>query len=308
MRARKTIGLILTLAILLTSRGTAFAQSTGVQYFAETGHSVKGAFLQFYRAAKDPLLVYGYPITEQMKSIDGRIVQYFQRARFELTSNQTIGLTPLGINTYRSTSPIVINNPSACKVFNGIPVCFDFLKFYEDNGGQAQFGNPISPFESSNKIIVQYFEKARFEWRADRPEGERVVISELGRVYYDQLKEDPARLKSIDQPDATISPILALKIRAFVLKAVTSSSGLQTVYIVVHSQTSRPVVGATGTALVTFTNGTINEFPFITDDRGIAHFTFDFSNQKSGELVPIDITVSYLNLSTTTKASFRTWF
>ena len=28
----------------------------------------------------------------------------------------------------------------------------------------------ISPFEFHENLIVQYFEKARFEWRADRPE------------------------------------------------------------------------------------------------------------------------------------------
>jgi len=308
MNVRRAIALILILVILLAPGGTAQAQSTDVQYFPETGHSIKGAFLQFYNSTKDPLLTVGYPITEQMTSVDGKTVQYFQRARFEIMINQTIGLTPLGVLTYKTTSPITINNSSACKFYNTIPVCFDFLKFYEVNGGPGQFGNPISPFESSNKIIVQYFEGTRFEWRADRPEGERVVISDLGRIYFDQLKEDPAQLKPIAQPDATISPVLAIKIRAFVLNSVTFSSGQQTVYVVVYDQTSKPVEGATGKALVKFTDGTINEFPLMTGQHGIAHFTFDFANQKTGDLIPIDITIIYQNLSATTKASFRTWF
>jgi len=308
MKSRRAITASLIFAILLTVRGTAYAQSTDVQYFAETGHSVKGAFLQFYKAAKDPLLVYGYPITEQMTSSDAKIVQYFQRARFEIANDQSIRLSALGTLTYKPTSPMIINNPNACKLFNNIPVCFDFLKFYEANGGAAQFGNPISPFESSNKIIVQYFEGVRFEWRADRPEGQRVVISDLGRIYFDQLKEDPSQLKPVDQPDATINPVLSLKIRAFVLKSVTFASGQQTVYIVVHNQTSKPVEAATGKALVKFTDGTTQEFTFTTNSRGIAQITFNFNDQKSGELIPIDVTVTYQSLSATTRASFRIWF
>jgi len=62
---------VLIFTLLLTTQGTAYAQSTDVQFFAETGHSVKGVFLQFYKSAKTPQLVYGYPITEQMTSKDG---------------------------------------------------------------------------------------------------------------------------------------------------------------------------------------------------------------------------------------------
>jgi hypothetical protein len=308
MNARRTIISILILAILLAARGTAYAQSTDVQYFAETGHSIKDVFLKFYNAASDPKLVYGYPITEQMISKDGKTVQYFQRARFELAGNQTVQLTPLGTLTYKPTSPLTINNPNACKLFNNIPVCFDFLKFYEASGGPAQFGNPISPFESSSKIIVQYFEGVRFEWRADRPEGQRVVISDLGRIYFDQLKEDPAQLKAVEQFDATINPVLSLNIRAFVLKSVTFGDGQQTVYIVVHNQTSKPVEAATGKALVKFTDGTTQEFTFTTNARGIAQITFNFNGQKSGELVPIEISVAYQSLNAATKTSFRIWF
>jgi len=307
MKVRQAILPVLVILILLATQGQVHAQSTDVRYFAETGHSIRGTFLDFYNATPDSKLIYGYPITEQMISRDGKTVQYFQRARFELTAQQTIQPTPLGALTYKTNSPILINNPNACKLFNNIPVCFDFLKFYEANGGAAQFGNPISPFESSSKIIVQYFERARFEWRADRPEGQRVVISDLGRIYFDQLNEDPAQLKPIEQLDATINPVLSIKVRAFVLKSVTLPSGQQTVYIVVQSQTAQPIESATGRALVKFTDGTVQEFAFATNSRGIAQFAFNFNDQKSGELIPIEITVTYQNLSATTKTSFRIW-
>ncbi len=300
---------VLVAALLLTDWGFVRAQSTDVQFFPETGHVVRGVFLQYYKAAKDPLLYFGYPITEQMISKDGKTVQYFQRARFELSSEQKIQLTALGSLTYQPKSPLTIYNPSACEMFpTGFPVCLAFLDFYKANGGATQFGNPISPFESSDGLIVQYFEKTRFEWRADRPASQRVVISDLGRIYFDQLKEDPAQLKPVDQTDATINPVLSVKARAFILKAVTLQSGQQTVYVIVQSQTSRAVAGATGRALVTFTDGTVNEFAFTTNSLGIAQITFNFTNQKSGELVPIDITVNYQGLIGTTETSFRIWF
>jgi len=306
MKVRQFGLFIMVFALLFTARGTAQAQSTGVQFFPETGHSIKGLFLQFYKAAKDPLLYYGYPITEQMVSKDGKAVQYFQRARFELTNNQSVQLTALGVLTYKPKGPWSINNPNACEAYpTGYSVCLGFLEFYKSNGGTKQFGNPISPFDSSDNLIVQYFENTRFEWRGDR---QTVVISDLGRIYFDQLKEDPAQLKPIDQPDATINPVLSIKVRAFVLKSVTLQSGQQTVYIIVQNQISKPVAGAIGKALVKFTDGTSTEFAFTTNSVGIAQITFNFKDQKSGELVPIEIAVNYQSLSSLTKTSFRIWY
>jgi uncharacterized protein YkwD len=50
-------------------------------YFQETGHSLSGAFLSFWRANGD-IRVLGYPITEPV-TINGFLTQYFQRARME---------------------------------------------------------------------------------------------------------------------------------------------------------------------------------------------------------------------------------
>ena len=306
---RRIVFPILFFVVLVANVGSVRAQSTDVQFFPETGHSVKGTFLQFYKTAKLPQLVYGYPITEQMTSKDGKNVQYFQRARFELTNTKTIQLTALGKFTYQPKSPMTINNPNACQVYpTGHAVCLTFLDFYKANGGPEQFGNPISPFESSDGLIVQYFEGARFEWRADRPPEQRVVISDLGRIYFDKLKEDPAQLKPIEPTDATINPVLSLNVRAFVLKAVTLKSGQQTIYIIVQDQIAKAVSDANGKALVKFPDGINQEFSFTTNSLGIAQITFNFSDQKSGELVPIEITVNYQSLTGATKTSFRIWF
>jgi len=301
--------LIIAITLVLASWGTAQAQSADVQYFPQTGHNVRGVFLQFYKAARNSTLVYGYPLTEQITSKDGKTVQYFQRARFELTNNQTVQLTALGRITYQAQVPLIVNNTNGCELFEtGYRVCYTFLDFYKANGGAKQFGNPISSFEMHENMIVQYFEGTRFEWHADRPAGQWVVISDLGRLYFDQLAEDPAYLKPLSSLDATINPVLSLNVRSFVLKAVTLKNGSQTVYVIVQDQTSRAVTGATGKALVHLSNGKTQELPFSTEASGIAKVSFDFSEQTPGDLVSIDITVNYQGLTGTTTTSFRIWF
>jgi hypothetical protein len=304
---------LLVLVILLTTWGTAQAQSADVQFFPETGHNVRGEFLKFYKNVKDPKLVYGYPITEQITSRDGKAVQYFQRARFELGKdlfgNPKIQLTPLGQATYKPGAQLKLDNSAGCQLFiTGQRVCYAFLDFFKANGGAAQFGNPISPFEFHDKIIVQYFERARFEWRPDRPEAQRVVITDLGRIYFDQLGEDTAHLKPVAPQDATINPVLSIKVRAFVEKSVTLPSGQQTVYVIVQSQTSQPVKDASGKIVVHWPDGSAVEYFFVTNGSGIGTAPFSFSNQKQGELVPIDVIVVYQGLSGSTTTSFRIWF
>ena len=306
---RRSAASLLVLIVLLSTWGTVQAQSADVLYFPETGHYVKGAFLQYYNAAKDPQLVYGYPITEQITARDGKTVQYFQRARFELTNENRIQLTPLGALTYQQKSPIPINTGNGCEQYPmGYSVCFTFLDFYKANGGPSQFGNPISPFESADGLIVQYFEGARFEWRADRGAEKWVVISDLGRLYFDQQQEDPAHLKPVQPSDATIKSVLSLKARAFVLKAVTLKNGSQTIYAIVQDQTSDAVENVSVRAVVHLSDNTTQEYVFTTNARGIGQVTFNFSDQKPGELITIDIIVNHQGLTTTTTTSFRIWF
>jgi hypothetical protein len=305
--------LFLVLIILLTPWGSASAQSADVQYFPETGHHVKGDFLHFYNSVPDPKLVFGSPITEQMTSRDGKTVQYFQRARFELNGglpeNERVRLTSVGQSLYQPANQLKLGNTAGCDLFTtGYSVCFAFLDFYKANGGAAQFGNPISPFEFHENLIVQYFERARFEWRADRPEDQRVVLTDLGRLYFDQLGEDPVHLKPVKPLDATINPILSIKIRAFVLKPLTRPTDQQTVYVIVQSQTLQAVSNATGKATITWPNGKTEDFFFTTNSSGLGTVTFNFSDQKQGELVPIEIVVIYQGLAGTTRTSFRIWF
>lgn len=314
MRAtRHIISFFLVVILLLAARGFVQAQTAAVQFFPETGHTIRAEFLNHYNRAPDPKLVFGYPITERMISRDGKTVQYFQRARFELIAEPTgtprVLLTPLGQALYTPGQPQTINNPRACQFINntGFPICFQFLDFHRANGGLEQFGAPISPLEMHNGILVQYFEKARFEWRTDGFNG-RVVPTDLGRIYFDALGEDPAQRNPVEPLDAAIDPVLSIRIRAYVSSPVTRSSGDQTLFVVVRSQTNRVIANASGIATVTLPDGKTQTITFTTDARGVAQVTFNFNHQKAGEMVPIEISVMYQNLRAKTETSFRIWF
>jgi hypothetical protein len=57
---------------------------TGEQFFPETGYKAGGAFLDYWNRYGG-LAQFGFPITPEVKDEnDGRTVQYFERARFEL--------------------------------------------------------------------------------------------------------------------------------------------------------------------------------------------------------------------------------
>src|SRR5262245_62827298 len=62
------------------------------RYFAPTGHYLRGAFRSFWER-NGGLPIFGLPVTEEyVRRSDQHIIQFFERARFELTvrNNQAI--------------------------------------------------------------------------------------------------------------------------------------------------------------------------------------------------------------------------
>ncbi len=88
-------------------------------YFPETGHVVSYAFWDYFRT-KGGLDTFGYPRTEFLLE-DGRIVQYFQRARMEWhpeapTGSPQIRLTNVGemyVERFRATIPAEVFEPES---------------------------------------------------------------------------------------------------------------------------------------------------------------------------------------------------
>ena len=193
---RKTRALlwVVVLFSMVTVVPVAAQQVGHFKFFNETKHNVQGAFWQYCNTLANPQTVLGYPITEQFTNKEDVLVQYFQRARLELSNGQ-VELTPLGTLMYRSGTQLNIHNPMACRSFdNGYSVCFAFLEFFDANGGLEFFGYPISPFEFQDGAVVQCFQNGCLEWRSSNPDGQRVVMSDLGSSYFYAVGEDVSLL------------------------------------------------------------------------------------------------------------------
>src|SRR5512136_642254 len=94
--------LVFTCFLLAYSGGTVAAQDgSSTHYFADTGHNISGDFWAYYQGVQNAALVFGSPITEAFTDAQtGRLIQYFQRARFEFfpenPAGQRVMLSPVG--------------------------------------------------------------------------------------------------------------------------------------------------------------------------------------------------------------------
>jgi hypothetical protein len=309
--------LILTLLFTL-GWNVSFAQRGEVRYFPETGHVVTDEFLEFYEKVLQAEFVFGYPITEAFHDqLTGRLVQYFQRARFELypdaEAELRVQLTDLGKLIYQEGQKLPVNaNTSTCRQFpeinNEFQVCYAFLEFFEAYGGVSTFGFPISDFEFQDGRIVQYFHRARFSWHPDLPAGQRVRLSDLGRLYFYQHGEDSTRL--LPNVAGNISrSIIALKARAFPDRATIFSGEEQTVTVIVQDQNLLPIP-QTQVSLTLHLPGDGKPISYLmdpTDEHGISRLTLPIESEEIG-IVELDISATYSDNSDQTRTSFRIWW
>ncbi len=180
----------------------------GRRYFPETGHTLGGGFRTYWEQ-NGGLPIFGFPISEEFTEIssDGRpvTVQYFERHRFEWRPEYAppynVLLSRIGDDilrrqgrdwmTFEQSGPI-----SGCRYFaeTNQSVCEPFLSYWQRNGLEfdgrpgksyaeslALFGLPLSTPQveetrSGTVVIVQWFERARFELH---PDGQ-VLLGLLG--------------------------------------------------------------------------------------------------------------------------------
>ena len=310
---------ILCISILLIfTTGTASAQSENPdgQYFAETGHWVSGAFLEYYQSADEPLLLFGYPITDDfIDPVTNHHVQYFQKARFDLTMTPDgVGIesAPLGELLYVADAPeadLAKDSPT-CRTFpsTGKTVCYAFLQFYEANQGWQFLGQPISNTELRDNHFVQYFQNARLEWRADLPAGSRVLVTDLGRYYFDEfvgnielLTARPAN----NMPDEQLKP----QVRVFVAQAIVPANSKQTIYVVAQDQFLRPLKKAMVAVNITLPDGSSSFFRLPeTDENGVSRLDIAVGNLNPREIVKIVAQVSTGDTLTKGAVWFRIWW
>lgn len=164
-----------------------------VVYFPQTGHYLRGQFLSFWQQ-NGGVPIFGYPITEEyQRNNDKKIVQHFERARFELNQEGGQGVVELGnlgaelLTLQRANYPPVALVPNTDTLIyfpdTGHTLQGGFKSFWEAHNGPALFGSPISEefLEISSDGIartVQYFEKVRFEF-----DGTTVQIGMLGELF-----------------------------------------------------------------------------------------------------------------------------
>lgn len=303
---------------------TVLAQTGGQdsQYFPETGHTVRDPFYDFF-LQHGGVEQFGYPITDDyIDSQTGLLVQYFQKARLEWHPDNPdpykVQLGLLGEELGKKAGPISVDqiplaNDPTCYYFDETKhkVCNSFLTYYREHGGLDMFGYPITEYVYENGLIVQYFQRARMEWRPEKPAGQRVQTAPLGQIYYDYAGLDRGRLKPQPPLGNTIvltPQVTRLTARASVLSAITRRGGTQTGYVYVSDQLGNPVSGAAVTLVVRDPTGsqTFNLPP--TAANGTTVQTFPVSQAKPGQVVVMEFYVTYGGLFTTTRTSYMMWY
>jgi len=216
------------LAILLEGAAPANAQQRAC--FAETGHCIDGRFVQYWQQ-NGGLPVFGYPLSDELTE-QGRTVQYFERQRFELHSENAapydVLLGLLGEEVLQQqgidwhTQPVSPGPVANCLWFEQTQhnVCDQspgsgFKRYWQSHGLEfdgragrsypeslALFGLPITePFQraiNGEMLEVQWFERARFEWHPGNVDPYRVLLGRLRA----EVQPAPAPTPSYASQDA----------------------------------------------------------------------------------------------------------
>jgi len=204
---------VLLIVVALEPAAPVFA-APNARYFPETGHWVTGDFLTFFDQ-HGGLDIFGYPRTERMVS-DGRVVQYFQRARFEswpqnpppynvqlmLIGDAVMGPGDPPIPASQIPSP---NDPNRTYFpQTGHTISGAFRDFFNAHGGLMIFGYPTSEqYVGPSGFVIQRFQRARMEYHPELPPQYRVSLGLLGDEYIfvmDMVSPAATRAVSGDAP------------------------------------------------------------------------------------------------------------
>ena len=185
-------------------------------YIPETGHSIDGVFLDFWRA-NDGIANYGYPITPEV-TLNGRIVQYYEYARFEYVPDDPNGvvvrlgrigeeLRPKAVQRVSFPTPgaskraeaaarelaafqqawMPLDDATAAKATTdtwrfvpeaGHSVRYGFKAFWEATGEAAYLGNPLTEEYALKGTTYQIFERGQLAWQ----DGKAPWMVPLGAV------------------------------------------------------------------------------------------------------------------------------
>jgi hypothetical protein len=184
------------------------ARQADCQAFRETGKSVCGRFLAYWRE-HGGLAQQGFPISgefQEASEINGKTytVQYFERAVFEAHPENKppydVLLSLLGSTYYKQRYPNGApelppgsgSGTGSTRYFRetGKEVRGVFLDYWQTHGGLAQQGFPITNLLREQSALdgkeytVQYFERAVFEMHPENKPPYNVLLSQLGTLQF----------------------------------------------------------------------------------------------------------------------------
>ena len=185
---------------------------SGCDYFDSTGHYLCDGF-QMAWERNGGLPVFGYPLTGELMERNADLgqlltAQYFERQRFEWHPENAgtpyevllgrLGVQVLGMQG-RDWMDFAQASPDAEHYFaeTGHAIAPEFWAYWSSHGLEygdpdvsfreslLLFGYPISePMMETNPngdtVLTQWFERARFEYHPNNPEGQRVLLGHLG--------------------------------------------------------------------------------------------------------------------------------
>ena len=173
---------------------------------------------------------------------DGLTVQYLERARLEWHPENPdpnkVELTRLGA-VQADSSGLLFDRATPASTGpatfyfdqTGHNLSNAFLTYWENNGGLAVFGYPLSEEmvetnpDDGQQYTVQYFERNRFEWHPENPPAYNVQLGLLGVEYARTHGLDPVARVIVSEPvgngeDLSNSPKLAQLVDPGLLDAV----------------------------------------------------------------------------------------
>ncbi len=170
--------------------------SSAVLTFPATGHSVKTAgFVNFFQAYGG-VPTFGYPLSEETWE-NGRLVQYFERQRFELHPENAgspyevllgrLGAEAAAGRSFPTIAPFADSPGHAYIAATHHALAEPFLSYWQGHGDVRILGYPISEVVAENGLQVQYFERARMERHPENAgSAYEVLLSQLGKGAFDK--------------------------------------------------------------------------------------------------------------------------
>ncbi|HEY0606817.1 MAG TPA: hypothetical protein VGD58_28115, partial [Herpetosiphonaceae bacterium] len=183
----------------------------GQIWFPEVGHTLGGSFRAFWERSGG-LPIFGFPLTEEFieKSRDtgqGYPVQYLERQRFEYHAEHAgtayeVLLGRLGAEQLQWLGRDWQREPKASLqtphyyAATGHAIAPQFWDYWRTHGLElgdrgiserealALFGYPLTEPQmetnsSGDRVLTQWFERARFEYHPNNPAGSRVLLGRL---------------------------------------------------------------------------------------------------------------------------------